>query len=59
MPRLVSTRKEIRWLEFRRNRKNENAQIGYGFELTFKEPVITPVTLGLNAYFGLGLFVSE
>jgi len=59
MPRLISTRREIRWLEFRRNRKNENAQIGYGFELTFKEPVIAPVTLGMNAHFGLGLFVSE
>ena len=59
MPRLVSTRREIRWLEFRRNRKNENPQIGYGLELTFKEPVIAPVTLGLNAHFGLGLFVSE
>jgi CRISPR-associated protein Csb2 len=59
MPRLVSSQREIRWLEFRRNRKNENAQIGYGFELTFQEPVIGPVTLGLNAHFGLGLFVSE
>jgi CRISPR-associated protein Csb2 len=59
MPRLVSSRREIRWLEFRRNRKNENAQIGYGFELTFQEPVIGLVSLGRDAHFGLGLFVSE
>jgi len=59
VPRLISTRREIRWLEFRRNRKNENAQIGYGFELTFQEPIIGPVALGRDAHFGLGLFVPE
>ena len=59
VPRLISSRREIRWLEFRRNRKNENAQIGYGFELTFQEPVVGPVALGKDAHFGLGLFVSE
>jgi len=47
----------IRWLEFRRNRKDDPAQIGYGFELEFAEPVTGPVALGYGAHFGLGQFV--
>lgn len=57
--RLISSHRDIRWLEFRRNRKDENAQIGYGFELIFPELVIGPVAIGRDAHFGLGLFVPE
>jgi CRISPR-associated protein Csb2 len=59
VPRLISTSRDIRWLEFRRNRKDENAQIGYGFELTFPEPVTGPLAIGRDAHFGLGLFVPQ
>jgi CRISPR-associated protein Csb2 len=49
----------IRWLEFRRNRKDDPAQIGYGFEIEFAEPVTGPVALGYGAHFGLGQFVAD
>lgn len=45
------------WLEFRRNRKDDAPQIGYGFEIEFAEPVSGPVALGYGAHFGLGQFV--
>ncbi len=57
VPRLISSPREIRWLEFRRNRKGESPQIGYGFELIFPERVTGPVAIGQGAHFGLGLFV--
>lgn len=46
----------IRWIEFRRNRKNDPDRLGYGFELEFSEEVPGPVALGYGAHFGLGLF---
>jgi len=46
------------WLEFRRNRKGDEAGIGYGFELEFAGPVTGPFTIGYGAHFGLGLFVQ-
>jgi CRISPR-associated protein Csb2 len=49
----------IHWLEFRRNRKDDPAQIGYGFEIEFAEPVTGPVALGYGAHFGLGQFVKS
>jgi len=49
----------IRWLEFRRNRKDDPAQIGYGFEIEFAQPVTGPVALGYGAHFGLGQFVKS
>ncbi len=57
--RLVSTRRGSDGLSSAGTARTKNARIGCGFELTFKEPVIAPVTLGLNAHFGLRLFVSE
>ncbi len=49
------------WLKFRRERKNGNGrkstEMGYGFRLTFAEPVRGPIALGYGAHFGLGLFV--
>ena len=49
--------RSIRWLEFRRSRKGESRQIGYGFEIVFSEPVSGPIALGYGAHFGLGQFV--
>lgn len=51
--------RSFRWLEFRRNRKTDSSQIGYGFRIIFSEPVAGPIALGYGAHFGLGLFVPE
>ncbi len=49
-----------RWLQFTTNRRGGSgaraAQIGYGFELEFPEPVQGPISVGYAAHFGLGLF---
>ena len=44
------------WIEFRRNRKDDPPQPGYGFELEFAEPVCVPFSLGYGCHFGLGQF---
>ncbi len=49
--------REIRWIEFRRNRKDDLPRLGYGFELEFADPVDGPIALGYGCHFGLGLFV--
>jgi CRISPR-associated protein Csb2 len=54
---LAGTRRQYRWTEFRRNRKDDSPRMGYGFELEFAEPVAGPVVLGYGAHFGLGLFL--
>ena len=59
LPALETSRRGVRWLEFRRNRKDDPAQIGYGFEIEFAEPVTGPVALGYGAHFGLGQFVAS
>ena len=59
LPSLETSRRGVRWLEFRRNRKDDAAQIGYGFEIEFAEPVTGPVALGYGAHFGLGHFVAD
>ena len=59
LPALETSRRGVRWLEFRRNRKDDPAQIGYGFEIEFAEPVTGPVALGYGAHFGLGQFVAD
>lgn len=46
-----------RWLEFRRNRKEDFVRPGYGFELEFTEPVDGPFALGYGCHFGLGQFI--
>jgi CRISPR-associated protein Csb2 len=48
-----------RWLEFRRNRKDDQVRPGYGFELEFPEPVAGPFALGYGCHFGLGQFVPS
>jgi|RhiMetdeSRZDD1v2_1073273.scaffolds.fasta_scaffold36157_3 CRISPR-associated protein Csb2 len=49
--------RDFRWLEFRRNRQGDRAQIGYGFEMEFAQPVPGPIALGYGCHFGLGLFM--
>jgi CRISPR-associated protein Csb2 len=49
----------FRWLEFRRNRKGDASQIGYGFEVEFAKPVLAPFAIGYGCHFGLGLFMSK
>jgi len=56
LARLKRHGRDLFWLEFRRNRKGDEAGLGYGFELEFAEPVAGPFTLGYGAHFGLGLF---
>lgn len=57
LPRLRVGGRDVRWIEFRRNRKDDAARLGYGFELEFSEPTVGPVTLGYGCHFGLGLFL--
>jgi len=49
-----------RWLKFRRLRRQGNGHRGdsggYGFRLTFKQPVRGPIVLGYGCHFGLGQF---
>jgi CRISPR-associated protein Csb2 len=49
--------RELRCIEFRRNRKNDTVRLGHGFELEFTEPPAGPVALGYGCHFGLGLFM--
>lgn len=59
LPRLRTSRREVHWLEFRRNRKGDNARLGYGFMLEFDQPVRGPFSLGYGSHFGLGIFVPS
>lgn len=53
--------KKVRWLEFRRIRTGGGGRFaesqGFGFKLTFAEPVQGPIVLGYACHFGLGQFV--
>ena len=50
------------WMRFRRERWEGHGSgagnAGYGFELTFAEPVSGPIALGYGAHHGLGLFFA-
>lgn len=59
LERLKRKGHDYSWLEFRRNRKGDEAGLGYGFELEFAVPVAGPFTLGYGAHFGLGLFLQK
>ncbi len=48
---------EVGWIEFRRNRKGDPVQQGFGFELEFEAPARAPFALGYGSHFGLGLFM--
>lgn len=54
--------KQVRWLEFRRERRTGGGRlaspVGYGFRLTFAEPVRGPIALGYGCHFGLGQFIA-
>ncbi|MEW4529964.1 type I-U CRISPR-associated protein Csb2 [Maioricimonas sp. JC845] len=51
------------WLKFRRVRNKGNGArstgLGYGFKLTFPEPVQGPIALGYGCHYGLGTFVPR
>ena len=55
--------KQTRWLAFRRWRNSGGGakanSSGYGFRLTFREPVQGPIALGYGCHFGLGQFMPE
>jgi len=55
----LSGNRRLRWLEFRRNRKGDAPQSGFGFRMEFAEPVGQPVALGYGCHYGLGLFLSD
>ena len=51
----------VRWLDFYRWRSRRGGGArgdsrGYGFSVTFKEPVSGPIAVGFGAHFGLGIF---
>ncbi|MEW6542253.1 MAG: type I-U CRISPR-associated protein Csb2 [Nitrospirota bacterium] len=54
--------KKVRWLEFRRMRIGGGGRLadprGFGFRITFAEPVQGPFALGYACHFGLGQFVA-
>lgn len=54
---------ETKWLKFRRQRTKGGGECssnnGFGFRLTFPEPVAGPIALGYGSHFGLGLFEAE
>jgi len=58
-PGLVVRGRSFRWIDFRRNRKGDTPDLGYGFDLEFQEPIQGPVALGYGAHFGLGLFLPR
>ncbi len=49
------------WLKFTRIRKSGNGHnagsLGYGFQLTFDQPINGPIALGYGCHFGLGQFM--
>lgn len=47
----------IRWIEFRRGRKDRSPLRGHGCVLRFREPVRGLFALGALSHYGLGLFV--
>jgi len=55
--------KNLYWQNFRRQRTSGGGQpagsAGYGFRLTFAEPVRGPLCLGYGCHFGLGQFVPD
>jgi CRISPR-associated protein Csb2 len=57
LPCLRVAGRDLRWIEFRRNRRDDAARLGCGFELEFTQPPVGPVTLGYGCHFGLGLFM--
>ncbi len=53
---LIRGSRSIRWMEFRRNRKEDRVRSGYGLRIEFSEPVPETLALGYGCHFGLGQF---
>jgi CRISPR-associated protein Csb2 len=51
--------KVIRWLDFKRARKDDIERQGYGFLIKFDDSVSGIFNLGYGAHYGLGLFIPE
>jgi CRISPR-associated protein Csb2 len=54
----TSSRRRVRWLDFRRARKNDAPRVAYGVRLEFANPVLSPFSLGYASHFGLGCFCA-
>ena len=59
VPRLEKKGHNFDWIEFRRSRKGDPDQLGYGFRLEFKETIYGPFSIGYGAHYGLGLFMPK
>lgn len=46
-------------VEFRRNRKKDASQTGFGIRIEFDEPVTVPFSLGYGSHYGLGQFSRD
>ena len=58
IPWTMSGPKPIRWMEFKRNKKNEETRLrGHGCILSFRQAVAGPFSLGALCHYGLGLFM--
>ncbi len=54
----TTMRRRVRWLDFRRARKDDGPQPAFGLRVEFAEPVRVPFSLGYASHFGLGCFVA-
>ncbi|HRR67580.1 MAG TPA: hypothetical protein P5063_08050, partial [Methanomassiliicoccales archaeon] len=59
VPFLGTARGDSPWFEFVRPRKEEAANFGYGFRVTFDVPVPRMINAGYGAHYGLGLLMPE
>lgn len=50
--------RRLRWLDFRRARKDHAPQPAYGLRLELASPVLAPLSLGYASHFGLGCFLG-
>ncbi|PZR08260.1 MAG: type I-U CRISPR-associated protein Cas5/Cas6 [Archangium gephyra] len=55
----VTRGRRRRWLDFRRNRKDDGPQPSFGLRLRFERPVLAPFSLGYASHYGLGTFIPE
>lgn len=55
----ANARRRVRWLDFRRGRKDDGSQPAFGLRLKFSAPVLTPFSLGYASHYGLGVFVAQ
>lgn len=53
------TAHNFRWYDFETSRKQDKPFQGFGFKISFDEPVNSPFVVGHECHFGMGLFVCE